>query len=92
MSPAIMAATMVPPASIATPARHSLRPLWLAKPTRLSSGACAWNRAEEIRRRCSSLAMRARTFSAETSMFSVAVSRSIPASRQAATRVAANSW
>ena len=35
MSPASIAATTIPSPSMATPARQSLRPLWLAKPTRL---------------------------------------------------------
>src|SRR5258708_5210087 len=59
---AIIAATIVPPASTATPARHSLPPLWLARPTCDPAGASRVNRSDEMRRTISSLEILAPTF------------------------------
>jgi hypothetical protein len=49
MSPAIIARTIPPSPSRATPARTSFLPFTFAKPTRVPAGASARNRSEEIR-------------------------------------------
>ena len=93
MSPAIMAAAIRPSALTATPARHSLRPFSLPKPTLEPAGASVLKRSEEMRRTDLSLAILSAIFC--TPRFSSSVSGSSfswkPEASVAATRASLNS-